>query len=56
LKPGTGPLPDFSGTVLLIWDASGTAYVRTGLVSTTTWAAAGSSPLQAHWQLSDALS
>jgi hypothetical protein len=56
LRAGTGAAPDFAGTTILIWDASGNTYIRTGMVSTTTWAAGGSLPTVAHFQLSDALS
>jgi hypothetical protein len=56
LKPGPGASPDFTGTVLLVFDQNGNIYTRSGMVSTTTWAAGGSLPTVAHWALVDALS
>jgi hypothetical protein len=56
LKPGTGSAPDFPGVTLLVFDAGGNTYVRTGMVSVTTWAGAGSLPTVARFALVDALS
>jgi hypothetical protein len=56
LRAGTGASPDFSGTTILVWDANGNTYVRSGMVSTTTWSGLGSPATIAHFQLSDALS
>jgi hypothetical protein len=56
LRAGTGASPDFSGTVLLVWDQSGNTYVRSNVISVTTWAGAGSLPTVARWALVDALS
>jgi hypothetical protein len=59
IQVGSGGSPDFAGTILLVHDFNGVAYTRTagqfGLVSTTTWAGAGSPVGVAHWQLIDAL-
>jgi hypothetical protein len=55
LKPGTGS-PDFPGTVLLCWDQNGNTYIRTGMISVTTWSGLGSPATIARWQLSDVLS
>jgi hypothetical protein len=56
LRAGTGSAPDFPGVTLLVFDAGGNIYVRTGMVSVTTWAGAGSLPTVARWALVDALS
>jgi hypothetical protein len=56
LRAGTGASPDFSGTTLLVFDINGNIYTRTGMVSVTTWAGAGSLPTVARWALVDALS
>ena len=56
LFPGSGPAPDFRGTTLLVFDQNGNTYVRTGVISVTTWAGQGSNPTVARFQLIDALS
>jgi hypothetical protein len=56
LRAGTGASPDFAGTTFLVWDQNGNTYVRSNVISVTTWAAGGSLPTVARWQLSDALS
>jgi hypothetical protein len=56
LRAGTGASPDFSGTVLLVFDINGNAYTRSNVVSTTTWTGLGSPPTVARWALVDALS
>lgn len=47
--------PDFQGTQLLVFDRNGQTFIRSGMMSTTSWTAAGSPPHVAHWQLMDAL-
>lgn len=47
--------PDFQGTQLLVFDRNGQTFIRSGMMSTTSWTAAGSPPHVAHWQMSDAL-
>jgi hypothetical protein len=56
MHPGSGPSPDFAGTTLLVFGQDGNTYTRSGMVSVTTWAAGGSNPQQARWQMIDALS
>jgi hypothetical protein len=56
LAPGSGPSPDFAGTQLLVFGSDGNVYIRTNVIYVTTWAARGSSPQVARWQLVDALS
>jgi hypothetical protein len=56
IKPGIGVGPDFPGVTLLVWDQNGVAYIRTGMVSTTTWSGLGSPATVAHFALVDALS
>ena len=50
LSPGSGPSPDFAGTQLLVFGSDGNVYIRTNVISVTTWAARGSSPQVARWQ------
>ena len=56
MNPGNGPSPDFAGTVLLLFGQDGETYIRSGMLSVTTWAANGGSLQQARFQLIDALS
>ena len=56
LLPGSGPSPDFRGTALLVFDQNGSTYVRTNVISVTTWQGQGSQPTVARWALVDALS
>jgi hypothetical protein len=56
LRAGTGASPDFSGTILLVFDQNGNIYTRSNVVSTTTWTGLGSPPTVARWALVDALS
>jgi hypothetical protein len=53
IRVGAGASPDFAGTELLVFDQNGIAYTRSGMISTTSWAAAGSNPQVAHWALVD---
>jgi hypothetical protein len=45
-----------AGTQLLVFGSDGNVYIRTNVIYVTTWAARGSSPQVARWQLVDALS
>jgi hypothetical protein len=56
LRAGTGASPDFAGTTLLVWDQNGNTYVRSNVISVTTWTAGGLLPTVARWALVDALS
>jgi hypothetical protein len=57
-----GAAPDYSGMVLLVHLPNGTLVTRSAgfasgqpMLNSTTWASQGSNPLQARWQLMDAL-
>jgi hypothetical protein len=56
LRAGTGPSPDFSGTVLLVFDQNGNVFTPTGVLTVTTWTGQGSPATVARWALVDALS